>query len=82
MATWSLLWIGAITIRLLVTPIALLSVYFATLLPGAPVLLGGVAAYLAMLAAETVVLVRSVLHPSLRPSVGSAALSPPVRRRS
>lgn len=66
MADWSILWLGATTVRFLFTPLALFSVYFATPLPGAAVLLGGTAAYLAVLAVETVVIGRSVLHPDSR----------------
>ncbi|MDZ4756332.1 MAG: hypothetical protein SGJ11_17795 [Phycisphaerae bacterium] len=62
MAAWSVLWMGSTTIRLLLTPLALFSVYFATLLPGTAVLLGGSAAFFVAIAAETVVIARSVLQ--------------------
>jgi hypothetical protein len=60
MAMWTILWLGSSTIRLLFTPVALFSVYFATLLPGTAVLLGGTAAFLVALAVETVVIARAV----------------------
>ncbi len=64
MAMWTILWMGSTTIRVLLTPVALFSVYFATLLPGTAVLLGGTAAFFAAIAAETVVIARAVLQPS------------------
>lgn len=63
-STWTVLWIGATTIRFLFTPAALFSVYSATFLPGPAVFLGGVAAYLAALAAESVVIARAMLAPA------------------
>lgn len=63
-ADWALYWIGSSTIRLLVTPLALFSVYSATLLPGRAVLLGGAAAFFAALVVETAVIARAVLQAS------------------
>jgi hypothetical protein len=56
MADWMILWLGATTIRILFTPLGLLSVYFAAPLPGTAVLLGGLAAYLVALAVESSIL--------------------------
>lgn len=64
-ADWTLWWIGATTLRLLLTPVALFSVYFATLLPGPAVLLGGAAAYVVALFSETAVIARAVLRSGL-----------------
>lgn len=74
MADWALLWLGVITVRFLFTPLALFSVYFAALLPGPAVLLGGVAGYLAALALETAVIGRSVLHPNSRAGSESSSV--------
>lgn len=60
-ADWSLYWLGSATIRTLFTPLALFSVYSATLLPGPAVLLGGAAAFFAALVVETSVIARAVL---------------------
>lgn len=60
-ADWSLYWLGSATIRVLFTPLALFSVYSATLLPGPAVLLGGAAAFFAALVVETSVIARAVL---------------------
>lgn len=72
-ADWTVHWIGATTLRFLLTPIGLFSVYSATLLPGMAVLLGGTAAYLAALAVETVVIARALSAPAreCKPKSGS-----------
>lgn len=61
-ADWALYWLGSTTVRFLITPIALFSVYSATLLPGAAVLLGGAVMFLVALLLETAVIARAVLH--------------------
>lgn len=60
-ADWTVLWLGVVTVRLIFTPLALFSVYSSALLPGPAVFLGGVAAYLAALLLETVVIARAML---------------------
>jgi hypothetical protein len=65
-ADWLLFWLGSATVRLLFTPLALFSVYSATLLPGPAVLLGGAAAFFAALVLETVVIARAVLQDASR----------------
>lgn len=65
-ADWTLFWLGSATVRLLVTPLALFSVYFATLLPGVAVLLGGAAMFFIALVTETVIIARAVLQPAAR----------------
>lgn len=71
MADWTVLWLGATTIRLLFTPVGLFSVYSAALFPGEAVFLGGMAAYLAALVVETAILGWAVLHPNA--AAGSAS---------
>ncbi len=66
-ADWALFWLGSATIRILFTPLALFSVYSATLLPGPAVLLGGAAAFFAALVVETTVIARAVLQASRSP---------------
>ena len=61
-ADWALFWLGSATVRLLFTPLALFSVYSATLLPGAAVLLGGAAMFFIGLVTETVIIARAVLQ--------------------
>lgn len=73
MADWTLIWMGGTTVRLLLTPLGLFSVYSATLLPGTAVLLGGTAAYLAALAVETTIIGRAVLHPNSLAGSGSSS---------
>ena len=70
---WTVLWIAATAIRFLFTPIALFSVYSATLLPGPAVFLGGAAAYVVALAAESVVIARARLATEAISAAGSAS---------
>jgi hypothetical protein len=56
---WQTIWLGSTVIRLVVTPLILASVYFAALLPGGAVFLGGVVGYGLALAAESLILARA-----------------------
>lgn len=57
---WQSVWMASTVIRLLLTPVVLVSVYFAALLPGGAVLLGGAAGYGLALLAESLVIVSAV----------------------
>lgn len=74
-ADWSLWWLGSTTVRILFTPLALFSVYSATLLPGLAVFLGGAAGFFAALVVETSVIARAVLS-ATRPQRSDSAASP------
>jgi integral membrane sensor domain MASE1 len=74
-ADWSLWWLGSATVRILFTPLALFSVYSATLLPGPAVFLGGAAGFFAALVVETSVIARAVLS-ATRPQRSESAASP------
>jgi len=56
---WQTVWLASTVIRLMVTPLMLLSVYFAALQPGAAMFLGGVAGYGLSLLGESLVLARA-----------------------
>ena len=56
---WQTIWLASTVIRLTVTPLILASVYFAALLPGGAVFLGGVVGYGLALAAESLILARA-----------------------
>jgi len=57
---WQSIWMASTAIRLLLTPAVLVSVYFAALLPGGAVLLGGVAGYGLALVVESLVIASAV----------------------
>lgn len=65
---WQTIWLGSTVIRLTVTPLLLGSVYFAALLPGGAMFLGGVAGYGLALIAESLVLSRAAWNASPRPA--------------
>lgn len=65
---WQTIWLGSTVIRLTVTPLLLASVYFAALLPGGAMFLGGVAGYGLALFAESIVLSRAAWNASPRPA--------------
>ena len=65
---WQTIWLGSTVIRLTVTPLLLASVYFAALLPGGAMFLGGVAGYGLALLAESLVLSRAAWNASPRPA--------------
>lgn len=65
---WQTIWLGSTVIRLTVTPLLLGSVYFAALLPGVAMFLGGVAGYGLALLAESLVLSRAAWNASPRPA--------------
>jgi hypothetical protein len=63
---WQTIWLASTVIRLTVTPLILASVYFAALLPGGAIFLGGVAGYGLALTAESLVLARAAWIASSR----------------
>jgi hypothetical protein len=76
---WQTIWLASTVIRLTVTPLILGSVYFAALLPGGAVFLGGVAGYGLALAAESLVLARAAWgasSPAAEPPFGGRKRGP------
>lgn len=57
---WQSLWIASTAMRLVLTPAVLASVYFAALLPGGALFLGGAAGYGLALLGEALVIVSAV----------------------
>lgn len=57
---WQTLWIASTAMRLVLTPAVLVSVYFAALLPGGALFLGGAAGYGLALLGEALVIVSAV----------------------